>query len=377
MRKALLILTLFCCVHASFSQASSDDLALRIPQEKTSSIPAIAGYIKQNFSSDSARVRGIYVWVANNISYDVARLKARDKDPNMAPQPVDDVLKTRSAVCQGYSELFVEICKQIGINATVVGGYTKQRGIVMQIPHAWVAVQLDGKWWLYDPTWGAGHVQDDKFVKAFNNRFYKLAPAEMIKDHMPFDPMYQFLNYPITNKDFIEGTTDAMTVSSKPVFYYDDTLKMYRALPAAEQVLSELRRIESMGVRNDLIRERVTFLRNRLQGFASKDSFTEGNDNMKRAIALFNEYINHKNKQFSTIEDAKLKITIDSISLYVKTARASYNSATPKNDAQRQALSNANAGIERFYVRYQPEKEFAEKYLSANAGQRRQMFGRR
>jgi hypothetical protein len=48
-----------------------DTEAAAIPENYCSTIDALAAYIKQNFATDSARIRVIYVWIANHISYDV------------------------------------------------------------------------------------------------------------------------------------------------------------------------------------------------------------------------------------------------------------------------------------------------------------------
>jgi transglutaminase/protease-like cytokinesis protein 3 len=136
--------------------------------------------------------------VTTHISYDVARFLARDKNP-VAPMPgAAEVLSSRMAVCQGYANLFVELCRGAGIEALVIGGYSKQQDKVSEISHAWVAAMLQEEWYLFDPTWGAGFVKDDVFVKRYNEQFYKVTPAKFIERHMPFDPMYQFLSYPVS-----------------------------------------------------------------------------------------------------------------------------------------------------------------------------------
>ena len=222
MRRILFPFVLLCLFKVNYAQIKNVDAdATSIPEANCTSVDALSSYIKQHFSVDTDRVRAIYVWEANHISYDVKRFNDRDKNPYAPPQTADDVLSTRSAVCQGYSDLFVDLCKAVGINAVRVTGYTKSQGKVNIISHAWAAVELSGKWYFFDPTWGAGYVSDDdKFVKRFNNTFYKILPEKFIGDHMPFDPMYEFLSYPLTNKEFIEGKP----AFTRTEFHYEDTL---------------------------------------------------------------------------------------------------------------------------------------------------------
>lgn len=57
-----------------------------------------------------------YCWVAQNIKYDKIFFKT------IKP---DDVLKTRRAVCHGYTTLFQGIAKEIGLQVNRVDGYAR------------------------------------------------------------------------------------------------------------------------------------------------------------------------------------------------------------------------------------------------------------
>ena len=69
--------------------------------------------------------------------------------------------------------------------------------------HAWCMVFIDNKWSLYDPTWDAG--QSVSFNQPVNTIYFKVSPSVFIQSHMPFDPMFQLLNYPLTYKEFNNG----------------------------------------------------------------------------------------------------------------------------------------------------------------------------
>lgn len=371
----ILFFVLLLCAAYQNNYAQNKDIdtkAVSIPEANCTSVDALSSYIKQNFTGDSARVRAVYVWITHHISYDLARLKAKEKNPDLPPQTVAEVLSTRSAVCQGYSELFVALCKAMGINATLVSGYTKFQGKVNPISHAWTAVELNGEWQLFDPTWGAGYVRDDRFYKAFNNSFYRVSPSTLIADHMPFDPMYQFLTHPLSNKEFIEGKPAA----SQALFQYKDTLKQHSQLPAAQQMAAELRRMEAAGIQIDLLQERRTYLKNNLQGNASKDAFDEGGKAYMAAMNMYKGYIGHKNQQFSNISDEELKKMMESMEQSIKLSRSLLLEAVPKTDQQRQARSNNVTNIDRFWVQLNKEKQFVQTYIATDQSARKQLFYR-
>jgi len=350
-----------------------DTKAASISDVNSASVDALISYIKQNFTSETDRIRAIYIWITNHINYDFSRVLEREKNKGNPPQTVAEVLTTRNAVCQGYSELFAALCKGVDINAIVVGGYTKKEGKVASLSHAWVAATLGGQWFLFDPTWGAGYIKDEKFTRKFNNTFYKMSPANFIADHMPFDPMYQFLSNPLSHKEFINGKQPSNIV----LFNYNDTLGKYNQLSSVEQNKAELRRLEQAGVENDLLRERQNFLKTKLQSFASKNSFDEGAKIFASAILKYKDYIAHKNKQFSTIGDNDLRQLLDSMQENVKLSRSLVSEVSPKTDAQSQSKINAIAAFDRFWVQLDKEKQFVQKYFLANKAERKQLFMRR
>lgn len=372
MFKILLAVLLVLGLHQSLQAQISATAALtNIPSAHTADARQLAAYIKQNYSTDTSRIRAIYAWITQNINYDIVSFNARNTTPQTAPQSVQDVLKSRKAVCQGYADLFVELCNAVGIKAYFVGGYTKRDGAIVAIPHAWASVELEGGWYLFDPTWGAGYVQDNQFVRSPNFRYYKVAPAQMILDHMPFDPMYQFLIHPVTNKEFIEGQTGLNT--SKQPFHFEDTLKQFVQLSPEEKMKSEAWRLEANGIRNDMLLQRLAYLKTAIEPFA----FNDAQLLMKRAVDLFNQYINHKNNLFASLQDQQLRQMIDSVSHYISTSRSLLQKVNPKDDAMRQMTAATFQNMEKFTIRVMKEKEFVTNYLATDKAARRPLFNSR
>lgn len=344
--------------------------SVNIPEASCVSVDELSSYIKQKFVTDTTKIRAIYVWIANNITYDVARLRDIKNNAQTQPQTVADILKLRSAICQGYSELFSTLCKNVGINALVVKGYVKSDGRIMPLPHAWVAAELGGEWFLFDPTWAAGYVNDNQFVKRFNNTFYKKYPKELIYDHMPFDPLYQFLSYPINNREFIDGTSS----KNKILFNYKDSLNQYNQLSSSEQANAELRRIEGAGIENDLLQDRIQSLKKELQSYTSNNAFEESNKTFSKAVSLLNEYFSQKNKQFSAIGDNDLLQSLDSMKYYVKLSRSQMSQAVSQNDDQQRAKTNNLANIDQYWKQLNQEEQFVQKYIATDKASRRELF---
>jgi transglutaminase/protease-like cytokinesis protein 3 len=65
----------------------------------------------------------------------------------------------------------LEIANKVGIDTETISGYTKQNGAVD--PMSWCASKIDNQWYIFDPTWGSGFVNNGKFVNAFDDRYFK------------------------------------------------------------------------------------------------------------------------------------------------------------------------------------------------------------
>ncbi len=345
--------------------------AAAIPDPNTKSVALFTTYLNKEFTTDSARINAIYQWIANNVHYDIRRLQSIRDKTQPGPQAVADVLKTRSAVCQGYADLFVALCNGVGIPATVISGYTKIGGLVSPIGHAWTAARLDGNWYLFDPTWGAGYVQDNKFTKAYNAKFFKMRPEEMIRDHMPFDPMYQFLSKPLNNREFIGG---AAPEHSGPLFSYKDSLIAYESLSQPEKWAAELRRLSSAGIQNDLLAERQRYLEQALQSTISKTRVDEGGEAYARSMELYKAYIGHKNKLFKTAEAKELEQMLEQILANMRTARALLLQAVPKTAEQREAIAANAKNIDQFRQIVVKEQEFVKQYINTDPAKRTSLF---
>jgi hypothetical protein len=257
--------------HAVFAQKAKltefsaiDKKALQLPDSLTKNTELIASYITSNFTTDKDKSRAIFIWVASNIQYDIDNMFAinfYEKKEEKITKP----LSTRKGICENYATLFTDICMKSGLKSFVVEGYTKQNGFADYIPHAWSATLVDSSWFLFDPTWGSGYVSGGKFFKKINNEYYKASPTTIIKSHIPFDYLWQFVNYPVTNQEFYEG--DIRQNKTKQFFNFKDTIQVYENQSHIDQLISSAYRVEKNGVKNSLIFDRLQHLKLEIENY--------------------------------------------------------------------------------------------------------------
>lgn len=153
------ILTTLVCIVLIATPALSQKKN-KIPRKIRTSPELLSDHLTQNCSNDRMKVDSIYAWIISNIAYDYD--EATNSNP-LYGQNAEQVLKKKETICYGYSELLVEMLEYQGIEATRVEGYIRDYDpeyeyILINSSHAWVAINVSGKWQLADPTWDAGYI---------------------------------------------------------------------------------------------------------------------------------------------------------------------------------------------------------------------------
>lgn len=193
-----------------------DEHARQAPRSVEESIETLAKYLAKPAKNDLEIVRGLYVWICENISYDTnayfgGNLSSLDTSG-------DGVLTSKSSVCAGYANLFDSLCQALGITCKNISGYAKgyshKPGDIItfnqKTNHAWNVVHLNGVWRFIETTWGAGHLdKNQEFIKKFNNFFFLTSPENFIYDHFPYfnsnieeSKQWQLLEKPISIEEY-------------------------------------------------------------------------------------------------------------------------------------------------------------------------------
>ncbi|AMM50339.1 hypothetical protein TH61_02910 [Rufibacter sp. DG15C] len=307
-RFVLLLLSIFYAA-ASFAQksvpyAAVDKKVIQLTQKQTMTLEELAKIISQHFTTPEERTRAAFVWLTENIVYDIQALYLT---PPIGKNKylVEQTLKTKKAVCEGYAEVFQTLCNRMGIKAYMVTGYTAVNNQISSQAHAWCAAQLNGKWFLFDPTWGAGYVTGKTFTKHRNEQYFKADPASLAPTHLPSDPLWQFSTAPITGREFATGVFS----SSKPknCFQFKDTLAAYEKLDDLGRLVSTVRRMEAPG-------NFQPFLGNHLQSLKQQidyQNYLALSTAYNQGIDLLNQFLYYRNNMlFGRKREAELKTLI-------------------------------------------------------------------
>lgn len=385
MRHTLLLLSCLCSffVLAQKKQKIQKNYDLvdakmdKMPAEYNQSMDNISDYIKSNFQTESDRIRAVFYWTANNISYDADNMFEVKFDESLQDRIVR-TFKAQKGTCFDYANIFNQLATSIGIKSVVVNGYTKWNKVkVDNLSHSWNAARIDNKWYLFDPTWGSGYVINGMFTRRLDNNNFKVDPELMINTHMPFDYLWQLREYPITNQEFIEGVYAGDDAKQK--FDYANEIIRFESLPKMEQLLEVSQRIEKGGMKNQHISQAFlhakTAWRNENEREKGK-KYTEIIDQYNRANSQLNDFIHYRNKQFQPLvsdEEIKRKIQepIDSL---IKCQEVLSDFEKEVSSANKSNVENLRKTISQTLERAEEHLKFVNLYLTKPALIRKTMF---
>lgn len=372
----------------AFAQKTTDDyhitdsIALNIPEASTHTTDGLANYFNSKLIKPDDKMRGIFVWIINNFTYvipDLDNLKLTDTTDDK----VTKALTTRKGICENYAAVLNEVCNKMGIRSYFVTGYTKLADKVNTLPHAWCVTEINNKWYVYDPTWASGYVNNkNEFIKHTENYWYKASPLSAINSHIPFDPMWELLNYPISNADFLEGN---ITQNPKQTFFsYTDSINVWDKQTVLQQLNASARRVEQNGIVTPLIAERLNNIKEEIAYLKKSVIIKKHNDavliynasanDFNQAVRFLNTFIQFRNHQFSPeCSDKVLQSMIDSADSRIINARKKINSINPTEDTK-DMIASLRKSQNQLNDHINKQKAFLAKYLLLNTPDRKAMF---
>src|SRR5690606_29018078 len=128
-KTAFYILTVLLLIaHNGYSQSDFkkiDEYAKSIDYIENKSL---AKELTKNSTTELEKVRAIFIWITDNIEYDFELYKSpelQDEIYTSEANIIEHTLKSKKAICSGYSFLFKSLCDEIGIESVSITGFSK------------------------------------------------------------------------------------------------------------------------------------------------------------------------------------------------------------------------------------------------------------
>ncbi len=336
-----------------------DSKALQIPGSQTYSTAGIAQYVNDNFTAEGERIRAVYTWVTHNIEYSKDSMFyfhtwGIDPEINMGA-----ILRRRKGVCENYAQLFANIAAKCNIQAAVITGYTRAPGPSYWRGHGWVAVNINKQWLLCDPTWDAGH--DGSY------KYFLSPPAGFISTHLPFDPMWQLLEQPVSGKEFVNGNVD--TKKETPLFNYNDTIAAYLQSDTLQQMEAAARRMKAAGLENEDMQTWYAYNQMKINIVRQEENMQLFNDavaDLNKAKKLYNELVQYRNSRFTPVRpETEIKTTIASIGSLLAAAYEKMNGVGKKAENYQYDTDGLKASLDDLSAKVKEQENFLKQYFAA------------
>ncbi|MEP7142200.1 MAG: transglutaminase domain-containing protein [Ferruginibacter sp.] len=199
----------------STGQSTSDDFKVIDDYVKslgaldTLNMGTISYIVTKQFPDPKDKVRALFDWITNNISFDLKAGKNNDNEKINT----DLVLKFRKANAAGYAALFQDMCSVLKIRCLTVNGYAKYNTEQInekpdEFNHTWAVVQLGispDAWYYVDPAWGSGYTDDKmtKFTKIYNDDYFFAERGIFNYQHFPDNGAWQLGPGPKSLSNFL------------------------------------------------------------------------------------------------------------------------------------------------------------------------------
>lgn len=108
-------------------------------------------------SSEYRKVRAVYDYICANVTYDYDHLDTPEYKHQFTAYAA---LIDGTAVCQGYALLFYRLALELGIDARLISGTSRNQ------PHGWNIAKLGNLYYNLDSTWDAGDAEYDYFLRS-------------------------------------------------------------------------------------------------------------------------------------------------------------------------------------------------------------------
>ena len=157
------------------------------------------GYVCRPYRSDVQRLRAIFTWVSERISWE----EDFEGDIDMR-----HVIQTKRGCSEEIAILVAEMCSSVGLHAEVVRGYLKTPGEILDLDivarpnHFWNAVIVDGEWRIMDcslagPTNSKRSLYSSAGSQVADSWWFLARPMEICYTHVPLLPEQQHICPPL------------------------------------------------------------------------------------------------------------------------------------------------------------------------------------
>jgi hypothetical protein len=182
------------------------------------------GYICRPHRSDVQRLRAIFTWIAERITWE----EEYESHPDSRR-----VIQTKRGCSEEIAVLVRDMCNAVGLHSEVIRGYLKCPGEILDVQsiarpnHWWNAVIIDGEWRIMDcalasPTHPKRSLYSSASSQVAEQWYFLARPTEICYTHVPLLPEQQHIVPPVDHETLVH-----LPVSGPAYFRHNVELSDY------------------------------------------------------------------------------------------------------------------------------------------------------
>lgn len=162
--------------------------ASRVRWSSGSDYPGFVADLLRPARSDIERAYLVYRWVGNHFRHSNS---AARRLGNPDRHEVSVLLDAGAGSCEVFASVVQRLLVDAGLHVSKVAGVAKGFAApVNGANHVWNVVELHGRPFLLDATWGGGFLDNGRFVKQLDDSFFMVPMERAVLSH--FDPQDQY-----------------------------------------------------------------------------------------------------------------------------------------------------------------------------------------
>lgn len=194
-------------------QYNQEEISEFMKTHTFNTLDSLINYVK-SVKGDINKLFAIFSWAALNIQYDTQSYFSG----NLKGTTLEEVFKTKLAVCEGYALFVKEMAKRVNLNDKRItikpySNYAKGYSFDPLNPpkevksnHASVYLEIDGVPFIAEPTWAAGHIgEGKKFQWDYDPQLFLIPVYKTLCDHYPCDESKSLLPFEYPYQDYVKS----------------------------------------------------------------------------------------------------------------------------------------------------------------------------
>ena len=343
-----------------------------IPKEYTYSPDSLALYLDMNYANDDQKLEALYEWITHNMSYNVyITFQSKNEAPDEEKE-IRTTLRLREGVCRQFALLFERVANALCIPVFMVNGYTRSSNVISPYPHSWCIAKVGSEWYCYDPTFDMGYTENQRFVSDPRKVYYRMAPQVFVRNHMPFDPIFQALPQPLYYQTFDNGEK---VQAARQQYNFNDSILIYSRQAPIDQLRRSIQRVRTNGAPNRLIDYFLELSESNLKIYICNQvraTFYESMRLQNLAEDKRREMARKIKAGFKSMTDEDIKDLMEECSSSIKESDALLRSVTEIPDIYKANFAQLRQFIDNTMNRVEQVNEIGSKYLQAKPNKRKE-----